>query len=191
MRFLPHQIPACQNWNNLQHLVCCHVSFVAYNPIIQSCHEHGANHTVHPTCNIFKSIKVWLSRVVRSSNQQQKRHQQWNKRSFLNTADPFQLLWSTRQSNMILMASRRRAAIKFPIECALFVNKKAHLNITSINWCYIILAPATMGTRRQTNGWNRISIPVYDNSGTAVCASTIKIPDGWTPQLCLWLLLQE
>ena len=49
-----------------------------------------------------------------------------------------------------------------------------------------------MGTIRQaTNGCNRLSILFYDNSGTAVCASTIEIPDGWTPKLFLGLLLQE
>jgi hypothetical protein len=49
-----------------------------------------------------------------------------------------------------------------------------------------------MGTRRQANGCNRIvSTLIYDNSGTDVCASTIEIPDGWTPQLFLGLLLQE
>ena len=48
-----------------------------------------------------------------------------------------------------------------------------------------------LGTRRQTNGFNRLSILFYDNRGTAVCASTIEIPDGWTPKLFLGLLLQE
>ena len=42
-----------------------------------------------------------------------------------------------------------------------------------------------------TNGCNRLSILFYDNRGTAVCASIIKIPDGWTPKLFLGLLLQE
>jgi hypothetical protein len=31
----------------------------------------------------------------------------------------------------------------------------------------------------------------YDNRDPAVCASTIKIPDSWTPKLFLGLLLQE
>ncbi len=57
---------------------------------------------------------------------------------------------------------------------------------------YIKSASATMlGTRRQANGFNRLSILFYDNRGTAVCASTIEIPDGWTPKLFLGLLLQE
>jgi hypothetical protein len=38
---------------------------------------------------------------------------------------------------------------------------------------------------------NRIYILFYDNSDTAVCASTIEILDGWTPKLFLVLLLQE
>jgi hypothetical protein len=92
---------------------------------------------------------------------------------------------------MIPMSSRRRAVVEFPLECALFVNKKAHLVITGINRYYVKSASATMGKRRQENGSNRISILFYDNSGTAVCASTIEIPDGWTPQLFLGLLLQE
>jgi hypothetical protein len=32
---------------------------------------------------------------------------------------------------------------------------------------------------------------LYNDSGMAVCASTIEIPDSWTPQLFLGLLLQE
>ena len=48
-----------------------------------------------------------------------------------------------------------------------------------------------LGTRRQANGFNRISILFYDNSGRAVCASIIEIPDGWTPKLVLGLFLQE
>jgi hypothetical protein len=77
------------------------------------------------------------------------------------------------------------------MECALFVNKKAHLSITGINRYYIKSASATMGTRRQDNGFNRIATIFYDGSGTAVCASTLEIPNGWTPQLFLGLLLQE
>jgi hypothetical protein len=92
---------------------------------------------------------------------------------------------------MVPMSSRRRAVVEFPMECALFVNKKAHLSITGINRYYIKSASATMGTRRQDNGCNRISIIFYDKCGTAVCASTIEVPDGWTPQLFLGLLLQE
>ena len=94
---------------------------------------------------------------------------------------------------MILMLSRRRAVVKFHMECALFVNKKqAHLSITGINQYYIKSASAMMVMRSQaTNGCNRLSILFYDKRGTAVCASTIKIPDGWTPKLFLGLLLQE
>jgi hypothetical protein len=40
-------------------------------------------------------------------------------------------------------------------------------------------------------GYIFYSIIFYDNSDTAVCASTIEIPDGWTSQLYLGLLLQE
>ncbi len=32
---------------------------------------------------------------------------------------------------------------------------------------------------------------MYENSGKALCVSTIEIPDGWTPKLFLGLLLQE
>ncbi len=92
---------------------------------------------------------------------------------------------------MVPMSSRRRAVVEFPMECALFVNKKAHLSITGINRYYIKSASATMGTRRQDNGFNRIATIFYDSSGTAVCTSTIEIPNGWTPQLFLGLLLQE
>ena len=119
-----------------------------------------------------------------------KRHRPWNKRSFLNTPPLFQDL-STRPSNMIPMSSRRRAVVKFPLECALFVNKKAHLSITGVNRYYIKSASATMGTRTQDIALKRISILFYDSSGTAVCASTIEIPNGWTPKLFLGLLLQE
>ena len=48
-----------------------------------------------------------------------------------------------------------------------------------------------MGTRRQDNGFNRIATIFYVGSGTAVCASTLEVPNGWTPQLFLGLLLQE
>ena len=94
---------------------------------------------------------------------------------------------------MVPMSSRRRAVVEFPLECALFVNKKAHLSITRINRYYIKSASATMGTRRQDNGHHSdtLSILFYDNSGTVVCSSTIEIPDGWTPQLFLGLLLQQ
>jgi hypothetical protein len=37
----------------------------------------------------------------------------------------------------------------------------------------------------------RISTIFYNSSGTAVCASTIEIPIGWTPKLFLGQLLQE
>jgi hypothetical protein len=89
------------------------------------------------------------------------------------------------------MSSRRRAVVEFPMECSLFVNKKAHLSLTGINRYCIKSASATMGTRRQENGFNRISTIYYDSSGTAVCSSTIEIPIGWTPKLFLGLLLQE
>jgi hypothetical protein len=93
---------------------------------------------------------------------------------------------------MIPMSSRRRAVVEFPIEWSLFVNEKALYSITSMTKYYIKSASATMlGTRRQTNGFNRLSILFYDNRGTAVCASTIEIPDGWTPKLFLGLLLHE
>jgi hypothetical protein len=49
-----------------------------------------------------------------------------------------------------------------------------------------------MGTRRQANGSKRIATLFFNNtSGMCVCASTIEIPDGWTPQLFLRLLLQD
>jgi hypothetical protein len=115
----------------------------------------------------------------------------WYRGSFLNTTRPFQHLRSTRPSNMMPMSSRRRAVVEFPLECALFVNIKAHLSITVINRYNIKSASATMGMRRQDNGFNRISILFYDNSDTAVCSSTIEIPNGWTPKLFLGLLLQE
>ena len=93
---------------------------------------------------------------------------------------------------MIPMSSRRRAVVEFPFEWSLFVNEKALYSITSMTKYYIKSASATMlGTRRLTNGFNRLSILFYDNRGTAVCASTIEIPDGWTPKLFLGLLLQE
>jgi hypothetical protein len=48
--------------------------------------------------------------------------------------------------------------VTFPMECALFVNKKAHLSITAagITQYYIKSASAAMGTRRQANGCNKI-----------------------------------
>ena len=93
---------------------------------------------------------------------------------------------------MIPMSSRRRAVVEFPFEWSLFVNEKALYSITSMTQYYIKSASATMlGTRRQANGFNRLSILFYNNRGTAVCASTIEIPDGWTPKLFLGLLLQE
>jgi hypothetical protein len=93
---------------------------------------------------------------------------------------------------MIPMSSRRRAVVEFPIECSLFVNEKALYSITGMTKYYIKSASATMVKRSQvTNGSNRLSILFYDNRGTAVCASIIEIPDGWTPKLFLGLLLQE
>ncbi len=97
-----------------------------------------------------------------------------------------------RQSIMIPMSSRRRAVVEFPIECSLFVNEKAIYSITGMTQFYIKSASATMVKRSQvSNGCNRLSILFYDSRGTAVCASTIKIPNGWTPKLFLGLLLQE
>jgi hypothetical protein len=93
---------------------------------------------------------------------------------------------------MIPMSSRRRAVVEFPIECSLFVNEKALYSITGMTKYYIKSASATMVKRSQvTNGSNRLSILFYDNRGTAVCASIIEIPNGWTPKLFLGLLLQE
>jgi hypothetical protein len=93
---------------------------------------------------------------------------------------------------MIPMSSRSRAIVKFPMECALFINQKAHFSITGINQYYIKSASAMMGMRRQaTNGSNRLSILFYDNSGRCVCASSVESPVGWTPQLYIGLLLQE
>jgi hypothetical protein len=72
---------------------------------------------------------------------------------------------------MIPISSRRRAAVKSPIECSLFVNEKALCSITGMTKYYIKSASATMlGTRRQANGVVRLYILVYDNRGTAVCA---------------------
>jgi hypothetical protein len=92
---------------------------------------------------------------------------------------------------MIPMSSRRRAVVKFPLECSLFVNKKAYLSITGINRYSIKSASATMGTTTQDIGLKRLLILFYNSSGTDVCASTIEIPKGWTPKLFLGLLLQE
>jgi hypothetical protein len=91
------------------------------------------------------------------------------------------------------MSTRRtRAVVEFPIECSLFVNEKTLYSITDMTKFYIKSVSATMVVISQvTNGCNRLSILFYDNRGTAVCASIIKIPDGWTPKLFLGLLLQE
>ena len=84
------------------------------------------------------------------------------------------------------MSSRRRAVVEFPIECSLFVNEKVLYSITGMTKYYIKSASATMVKRSQvTNGSNRLSILFYDNRGTAVCASIIEIPNGWTPKLYL------
>ncbi len=97
-----------------------------------------------------------------------------------------------RQSNMIPVPSRRRAVVKFLIECSLFVNQKVHYSITGMTKYYIKSESATMlRTRRQANGFNRLSILFYNNRGTSMCVSTIKISDGWTPKLFLGLLLHE
>jgi hypothetical protein len=97
-----------------------------------------------------------------------------------------------RRSNMIPVSSRRRVVVEFPIECSLFVNEKAIYSITGMTQFYIKSASATMVKRSQvSNGCNRLSILFYDSRDTAVCASTIKIPNGWTPKLFLGLLLQE
>jgi hypothetical protein len=53
--------------------------------------------------------------------------------SYLKAAGLFQQLKSTIPSDMIPIASERKAVVEFPMECALFVNKKAHLSITGIN----------------------------------------------------------
>jgi hypothetical protein len=93
---------------------------------------------------------------------------------------------------MIPMPARRRAAVKFPMECSLFVNQRVHYRITHMTKYYIKSASTTMlGTRRQANGSNRLSILFYGNRGMAACASTIEIPDGWIPKLFLGLLLHE
>ena len=93
---------------------------------------------------------------------------------------------------MIPMSSRRRAVVEFPIECSLFVNQKVHYSITGMTKYCIKSASTTMlGTRRLANGFNRLSILFYKNRGMAVCASTIKILDGWTLKLILGLLLHE
>jgi hypothetical protein len=90
------------------------------------------------------------------------------------------------------MSSRRRAVVEFPIECSLFVNEKALYSITGMTKFYIKSASAMMVKRSQvSNGCNMLSILFYDYRGTAVRASTLNIPDGWTPKLFLGLLLQE
>jgi hypothetical protein len=87
----------------------------------------------------------------------------------------------TIQTNMIPMSSRRRAVVEFPIQCSLFVKQKALYSITGMTKFYIKSASARMVMRSQViNGCNRLSFLFYDNRGTAACASTIKIPDGWT-----------
>jgi hypothetical protein len=92
----------------------------------------------------------------------------------------------------VIPISSRRAFVKFRIKCSLFVNKKALYSITAMSKYYINSASATMlDTRRQANGFVRLSIIFYDKKGIVVCASTIKIPDGWTPKLFPGLLLQE
>jgi hypothetical protein len=93
---------------------------------------------------------------------------------------------------MILMSSRRRAVIKFLIEYSPFVNEKGLYSITGMTKFYIKSASVTMDKRSQvSNDCNRLSILLYDNRGTAVCASPIQILDVWTPKLFLGLLLQE
>jgi hypothetical protein len=88
------------------------------------------------------------------------------------------------------MSSRRRAVVEFPIKCSLLVNKRALYSITAMSKFYIKSASATMlGKRRQANGLVMLSILFYDNRRTALCASSIKIPDSWTPKLVLGLLL--
>jgi hypothetical protein len=60
---------------------------------------------------------------------------------------------------MILMSSGRRAVIKFPIECSLFVNQKVHYSITGMTKYYTKSASATMlGTGKQAHGFNMPSI---------------------------------
>jgi hypothetical protein len=90
------------------------------------------------------------------------------------------------------MSSRRRPVVKFPIECSLFVNEKALYSITGMTKFYIKSASTTMVKRSQVSDCcNMLSILFDDNRGTTMCASTIRIPDGWTPKLFLGLLLQE
>jgi hypothetical protein len=58
------------------------------------------------------------------------------------------------------MSSRRRAVIKFPIKCSLFVNQEVLSSIIGMTKYYIKSASGTkLGTRREaTNGFNRILI---------------------------------
>jgi hypothetical protein len=49
----------------------------------------------------------------------------------------------------------------------------------------------TLVTMTQANGFHKLSILFYYNSGRAACASTIEFLDGWTPKLLVGLLLQE
>jgi hypothetical protein len=87
---------------------------------------------------------------------------------------------------------KEKGCCQIPNRMFFFVNKKALYSITGMTKLYIKSASATMVMKSQvTNGCNMLSILFYDNRGTAVCASTIKIPDGWTPKLLLGLLLQE
>jgi hypothetical protein len=72
---------------------------------------------------------------------------------------------------MIPMLSGRRAVVKIRIECSLFVNQEVLYSIIGMTKYYIKSASATMlGTRRQANGVDWLSILLYDNSGTSVCA---------------------
>jgi hypothetical protein len=54
---------------------------------------------------------------------------------------------------MIPTSSRRRAVVKFPMECSLFVNQKVLYSIIGMTKNYIKSASASMlGTRRQADG---------------------------------------
>jgi hypothetical protein len=76
---------------------------------------------------------------------------------------------------MIPMSSRRRAVVKFPMEYALFVNKKAHMSMTGINQYYIKSAYTIMDTRRQaSNGCIRLSIIFYDPIVAQLCVSLLS-----------------
>jgi hypothetical protein len=107
--------------------------------------------------------------VTNSYSTTKKRRRQWYKHSVLITTTSFQQPTNqpTRRLNTIPLSSRRRAVVKFLIECSLFVNQRVHYSITGMTKYYISSASATMlGTRRHANGFNRLSSLFYDNRGT-------------------------